>query len=442
MSPIDIPLLRESEAFVTRLEAAAKRFAEPQYFYCRRVNWSHRLAAEFYARETAHFLKDPDAYIAGTCPGTPHLEDVYEKKIGARQIAIVLAKVASHWAFRILGRTISWRIKSKAITTYRKCYVDDIELVFDVDEARVLRGVYPYPLSVKRQLKYLQHLWRKKYFFRLDGNPYIFSDVLIFLICRTGRSLMKLEARAQMQLAKSIMNRGFSTIQLSDEFDIGSLHFTRYLTRTEIRVSNSAHGIGKYLPYHCYTDFSVLTKKQIAYYRPIRPCTYSIRELNDRCSLPNLTLGQLVGERGIKLVWLSQRQQEDAGIISTNESSILQTLRAAFHGRAGIELFYKPHPNRENLPPTPDFSMVSDIGQLNGLTGTVYLSFYSTCQIDPTFKGVKILIKAENIYPQISFDEGEPIMDSMELVDYIESILHSGIAASQLLPQAFEQSVF
>ena len=201
VSAVEIPLLRESVAFSARLRDATRRFAEPRYQHHRRVNWSYRYDRGFYAREAARFVEAPDAYLSGRLAPDMELADVYALRLSARQTVTTLLKVLAHLAFHALGRFADGAFRRRGIPIYRKCYVDDIELVFDPAEAGVVRAVYPFPINLARQLRYLRWLRRNGLRFKLDGNPYLLGDVVRFVARRDVRSLMRLESRAQIRQA-------------------------------------------------------------------------------------------------------------------------------------------------------------------------------------------------------------------------------------------------
>lgn len=414
MSTVEIPLLRESAAFVARLTEAARRFGESPYRFCRRINWSHRYGETFYAREAACFRQAPDAYLAGRGNAPSELEDVYLKRLRPRQLGVAAAKVLAHWLFRVAGRLSGPRIAPGP--TYRKCYVDDIELVFDPAEAGVLRAVYPFPINLARQRRYLAFLRRSGHPFRLAGYPYRGRDLLALLRRRDVRTLMRMESRAQIRHAAEVAGLGYRTVQLSDEFDIGSLDFCRLLARRSVRVVNSAHGVGKYLPVHAYQEFHVLTHKQREYYRAVHPCRYSLRALNDRAARPETANERVRAGSTVDLVFLSQSFAGVSEIIAANEARVVARLRDAFAQDARVRLLYKAHPNRETPQPPEGFTNLADIAPVNARPGTIYVSFFSTCQIDPSFKGRKVLLRGELIHPEIAFDDSETIVDVDGLV--------------------------
>ena len=439
MALSEIPMLRESITYAARLIDAAKRFAEPRYYFHRRVNWSYRYGERFYVREAECFEEGPDAYLSGRAQHPPELADVYAQRLTLRQVVVVVMKVLAHWLFHLLGRSADRHLRTRGVQTYRKCYVDDIELVFDPAEASVIRAVYPFPITIRRQLRYLAYLRRERLDFKLAGNPYLAGDLLRFIIRRDVKSVMRLESRAHILHAAQVVRLGVRTVQLSDEFDIGSLDFTRRLARFPVRVINSAHGAGKYLPVHAYPEFHILTLKQQRYYHATRPCKYTLRRLNVRKAArprdakfasPYAAIG------GVTLVFIGQTFAGLTDHVPRNETAVLTRLRKEFGEVEGVRLFYKPHPSSKWFAAPPGFIHLSDLEEVNGRPETLFASCFSTCQIDPTFKGRKVLIRSEFIHPEIAFDESEPIITLDELVSLVATLAAAPTATEVIQAQA------
>lgn len=419
MSHIEIPLLRESAAFAARLIEAASRFGDAKYQFHRRVNWSHRYDETFYEREADFFRSAPDAYLAGHQHTAPQLVDVFALKLRPKQVLTVLMKVTAHWIFHVLG-SFSGRVsRMNGVHIYRKCYVDDIELVFDPDEIGVIRAVYPFPLNIGRQLRYLRSLREKGYRFKLAGNPYSAKDLTIFLMRRDVHSLQRLESRAQVRHAYQVVGLGMKTIQLSDEFDIGSLDFARTLARFPTDVVNSAHGNGKYYPIHAYKVFYVLTQKQQQYYKSVFECSYRLRKLNDTAGLRK-TAKITEKKPPVSVVFLGQTSAYASPIINNNEKDALHRLHLALADNVKIKLYYKRHPSNTWPKYYHGYEELIDLDFVNDMENTIYVSLFSSCQIDPSFKGRKILLRSHLIYPEIAFDESEEIRNMDELIEIIK----------------------
>ena len=419
MSTLEIPLLRESRAYAARLVAAAARAGESHYRAQRRANWSYRYGARFYADEVACFQADPEAYLAGRGGAIGTLPDVYAQRLPPAALLVAVMKVLAHWAFLCCGSLGTRGLRAAGVQTYRKCYVDDIELVFDPAQAGVVRAVYPFPLNMRRQWRYLRFLRQQRHRFKLAGLPYLPADLLRLLVRGDVRSYARMESRAQILHAQQVARLGLQQVQVSDEFDIGSLDFTRRLARTPLRVVNSAHGVGKYLPVHAYAEFHVLTHKQQAYYHAARPCRYVLRTLNDRG--PALR-GQAADGARARLVWLSQTFAAAGDVIADNEAEVVQRLHAELAGAAGVALYYKAHPNSNATQPPAGFTRLTDLSLVNGHPETVFASFFSTCQIDPAFKGRKVLVSGRWIFPQIAFDDSARVLDAGGLVALVRQM--------------------
>lgn len=414
MNTIEIPLLRNAATYARRLTQACRQFTEIKYHLHRRINWSYRYSEKFYSNESNLFKQNPDAYIRGEVNEESKLDNVYSIRLDRKQTIKVVLKVLAHTMFALCGRIFENRAQRVNLSIYRKSYVDDIELVFEQEQVGVIRAVYPFPINIQRQWRYIRFLIEKGYKFKLAGNPYILRDFARFLRFRDVHSLMRMESRAQIRHARGIAGLGVHIVQLSDEFDIGSLDFSRTLGRHKISVVNSAHGVGTYFPVHAYDQFQTITQRQQNYYHPIRRCKYSIRELND--------LSKSVMHSEIRksndIVFLSQVSAGVSPLIRQSEIKVAHAIATNIDSRLNINLWYKKHPNNESPSVPVGFTLLPALGLVNR-PNTIFISLFSTCQIDPTFKGKKYLVKDSLIRPEIVFDNSDDIVSIGELMDLI-----------------------
>ena len=425
-----VPLFNQSTAFVGRLKGAAADFGETRYHYSRRVNWSHRYCDDFYGSELDLFQNSPDEYFREISLPPPILEDVMKKKLSNLQVLSIIFKVFAHWMFFLIGLLANSNIINSRTSIYRKGWVDDIENTFDAEASSVVRAIYPFPINFRRQLRYLMFLRKKKYLFKLDGNPYIPSDVFHFLLRRNVKALSRMEARANIKHGFMIKKLGVSSVELSDEFDLGSLDFCRILNKLKLSVTNAAHGVGKYLPVHGYQKFFVLTQRQADYYTSVKSCDYILRKLNDenrRVSRSEDRQYHLTQRSqsdsalpNVYFVFLSQVFQGSGKVIADNESSLLRNLSSHFGEETNIKLFYKKHPNSNKTLAPDEFEWLYSEAQLDDFKNVIFGSFYSTCQIDPSFRGEKVLLRSNLLYPEIVFDSSEKILSLDDLVIMLE----------------------
>lgn len=426
MTELDVPLYKESAAFVRRLEDAVRAYGESKHRWSRRTNWSYRYAADFHLKEAHLFSQDPDRYLSGIEGPRPTVEDVFLLPVNGSTLIKTLMKVAAHWLFSLLGALLCFRRNHHAEAhIYRKCYVDDIETVFDPDENGVHRFVFPFPLNAKRQWRYIQSLRRRSAPFTLAGYPYGIRDLICFLIKRDTRSLERLESRAQIRLGRTVRRQAnWQTIQLSDEFDICSLDFVGALRRPGIRIVNSAHGVGKYFPVHAYDEFWILTRKQEGYYHALRSCSYVLGRLLP--SQPSLAAprGQQSTPSKLQFVFVSQTSGRTGAYLDRCEREVLARLIEEFAGSNSIELLFKPHPNRVIPLRLPGFQVLESLAALGSPETTIFVSFFSTSHVDPAFQGIKLLLSYGLIRPGICFDDTDGIVTLDELIQAVRGAEH------------------
>lgn len=419
MSFTEIPLLRNSKSYSHRLKISVKGYGGGTYHLARRVNWSYRYSDLYYQREAQLFTKQPAAYLSLEVPETPEVEDVYAKKLSFKDILRCLLKVSAHWLFLVLGTGMRRRAQRKRSTILRKGYVDDVELVYDPDADGVLRLVFPFPLGVKRQYRYVARLCREKRDFALCGVPYAPGDILQLLRYRTVGTMERMETRAQIRLAKYLARFPARKMELSDEYDIGCLDFCRTLHRFGFHVTNSAHGVGTYLPVHAFDRFSVLTSQQESYYHALRSCEYVERRLN----APLVRRPSVRSDDPVMVVMLGQAVPHVSQITRQAERDLLDRLGQTIALLPDIKVFYKPHPNMLHGGSPPDGVVsISDLKGINGHPKAVFCSFYSTCQIDPSFVGRKYLIRTPLIHPEIIYGDSELILTTEEFITQVIKI--------------------
>jgi len=425
---MDVPLLRESRVYVERLSRAAKKFNDSRYLLAKRINWSCLYANEYHEQETRAFRYDPTRYLEDGSDTEPFLEDVFKKPVSLQSVAKITLKVLAHTGYRAIG--FFWLRNVPTPMIFRKAYVEDIERAFSSQQSDVIRVVFPFPLGLGRQIRYLIYLRRQGHRFCLYGNAYGLLDLLKFIKERDIRALARLEGRAQLRLAKEITSVGFREIQLSDEFNIGSLDFSRMASRRSVTIVNSAHGVGKYLPIHKYSKFLHLTRRQKAFYTALGPCKYQIRRL----PMSNLEYrkealaGSVGGERHrraeteikrLKVVLMSQITDGGMPEYIHQEKKLHRRLAEALNSDPRIALYFYKHPNSRSHKKPHGFKDARELSYPVNHTNTLLISMCSTTHIDPDFTGRKVLVRDELIFPEIVFDEDSEIIDTDCLTDFI-----------------------
>lgn len=413
---MSIPIFHQSRAYSVKVDKKIKLLGMPGYAHKRLVNLIVKYDKKYYLEEEKIFLQCPDEYLCeiGTLGNVN--SGFSREKFGVGFLFRQLAKVASHFVFRGIGK-VQLVLAAKPTSHFecvRKCYVEDVEALFD-DDCQVLRLIYPFPLSLKRQLAYFAYLKRNNMAFRLAGLPYRLGDIIRLVRYRNYRSLQRMEAKAQLMHAiEHKVGAGITQVQCSEEYDFGSIYYSRYISRMGVSVHNVAHGVAKYLPYHSYTRFDVLTDSQKDFYEYFN---------NLKCCKRLLKKGS---QKTIKvsrpsLVYLGQFSRNSPRIIEKYEKDILGVIGKVAKDFPGVDVYYKKHPNNESFAKGDcvDVKTIDAIVCAEFTDTIIQFSLYSTCQIDPNFMGYKFLVETPFVKPQILFGDTEPIVKIQDLYEFL-----------------------
>jgi hypothetical protein len=414
-------VLKQSIQYIKRLDIACSRYYESKYKNNIRKNWTYKFDNQFLSSEYEIFSKKPDIYLSGSLKQDElHVKDIYHESINSNLLIRVLFKILIHWVFRIISKIHD--VKHGVI--YRKCYVDDIDSVYSDYSLDVCKWIYPFPIGAKRQINYIKKCIKENQNWKFAGLPYGIIDAYILILKRDFHSYIKLETRAQIRHGQEISKLNYKKIEISDEFEIGSLNFTLTARRYGLFVENCAHGIGAYLPVHAYNKFKILTKKQSQYYQNIRKTNYEKYSLairiapslhNSICEIKNNNIACLIASS------LSYKYEDEVEL-NKSEIKICKFLADMFKNNQNITLFYRPHPNNANPIIPNGFQLAPNIETIDW-EKTVIISFNSTIHIDPTYKGIKILVKDEGLYPEIMFGDDVVALNKYDILKTIERLL-------------------
>ena len=420
MKSFEIPLITQSLPYAMLVDAWVKSGAYSKYRHKILVNFCTQYNLIDFSGKDFGFDTNYDYAKNKSFSGEPFDDRLLDARLGGGSFLKVLLKCVVHTAFRVIGN-FSMLYQARNFHIVRKCFVEDVESLFDETD-NVLRLVFPFPMSVIRQLSYLKYLVRSSIPFRLDGLHYSYSDLVKFCCRRSYRNLLRLESRASLRYAIALGGnyRYLRTVQCSDEYDYFSFVFSRYFQRKNVLVHNSAHGVGKYLPYHSYGQFDVLTKAQLDYYREFNVKALTVRPIASSHS--SSTMLDALGA----VVLLGQQSSNRYSYISDSEHEIIQVLGKLSLMYDKIRFYYKPHPNLGNALPFKSKKISVIKGRLcskNPRKCIFYFSLYSTCQIDNSFVGNKMLIETNSVNPRFVYGEYEPIVRVEELESYLKPYL-------------------
>ena len=177
-----IPLVQESKAFAENLKFWCKSFDENRYLFGKRVNYSYRFSSEFIEEQNRIFQIDPSTYLSVYgVEGGRNFQSVFDKKLARSEIVRIIIKVVAHTLFRFIGSAQLLGASTGPATIYRKAYVDDIDLVYDRLNTKMVMAVYPFAVNLPRQIRFIRGLIHDKRAFKLDGYDYRIKFLLNFL---------------------------------------------------------------------------------------------------------------------------------------------------------------------------------------------------------------------------------------------------------------------
>jgi hypothetical protein len=414
------PLFYESLKYAKKLEAKFSSLGYSRYNIANKTNFHIKFDKQYFNMEGEIFVKLKSKYLEEAVLDEPVFSlNLMYRNVGRRLFFKTLFKVIVHLFFISIGKVQLLFFQGKnSNVVLRKCYVEDVEALFDNE--CTLRAIYPFPLSVKRQLKYFLYLKRRNKKFFLDGVRYNLMDVLKFIRNPVYNNLLRLESRGNILLARQhLKSLNLLSVQMSDEYDFGSIYYSRILNRSKIMNFNSAHGAGKYLPFTNYTQFDCLTVSQIEYYSTFNPGKYQLRKMSENAQDVALMANK------VTIVFLGQSSGNNV-YVDDAESRILDTLSILIKEFfVDVDFIYKPHPNNQSSMIKIDPCLkVLRSGIVDGSDkDIVQFSLFSTCQIDPNFIGYKFLVETDYIKPAIIFGKDFEIINILDLQGYLKEMI-------------------
>lgn len=396
----DIPLYSRSKIYSDNLIKSISVHKYSVYKQKKLVNFAHKFDQHFKEHQKRAFLKNPERYKVESNPYQNYSpEQLLDSAVSINLYIKTILKVFLHQLFLLFGLFMDNDCKNLKL---RKCYVEDVEALFDSNKD-VLRLIYPFPLSIKRQWRYIKSLRKNNLKFVFSGFRYRFSDFLKFMFKKTYLNLYKLEINASIRDAKyHSVKYQVSVIETSDEYDIGSYTYAKALDR-KIFLLNSAHGVSSYLPYQHYSQLNVLNNEQKRFYSAYnKHIKISLRSIRLRKDIKTFDVDKPC------LVLLGQYSPISDEQIRIDELALLDVLDKFSKSHPNVYVYYKIHPNNDSF----DLSEYSNVKVLKGehvqTEKLLQISLFSTCQIDPNFKGEKYLIETQLIKPEFAFGKDEP----------------------------------
>ena len=155
-----------------------------------------------------------------------------------------------------------------------------------------------------------------------------------------------------------------------------------------------------------------MTNKQIDYYS-----LYSDVKKFNLFNFPKIDQREEVYLNGPIILFFGQYSSQMPEIILEYERKIIEII-SKIKGE-NVQIFYRPHPNNSQS----QIKGIPSISKYIVSERILNISLFSSTQIDNNFQGDKILIRTSHIFPEISFDCVDKIINIDNLKAYIKKWL-------------------
>ncbi|MEF8767025.1 hypothetical protein [Candidatus Accumulibacter contiguus] len=302
-----------------------------------------KAAVNFYVLKcrSHHERVDADVPIAAA-----DLErELKNRKLSHREIVRAIAKYCAHRLFILLG--------AKHANEYRYVVKTYVEVEYESFHAlrkdeRHLVLIFPFPLSMKRQLRYIYGLLTDNDPSRdieFCGNPYSLRRLATIIVRRRKYDEFAFELDAAIKLNKYLQNLHFEVLLNMDDVDPLSMIVNR-VNCCKKTVVTYLHGIGTYSPFIFTDELKVFDQRQADYYSSLNDIKKI--EIYDFATKRNSDNAQ--SQVTPKAVIFYSQLTKSSAIIAPVEKRVLQAL-ARICQASGVRLFYRQHPNNTRSLP-------------------------------------------------------------------------------------------
>lgn len=321
----------------------------------------------------------------------------------------------------ILMSLVKFNFREELNRSLIRSWVEISEHLFQEHYNHSLILIYPFGIRPTRQLKYFLRCLRSKKAVQLTGINYNFKDLFYVLFSRNyDINLVKFELNGFINHSNWLRKKNPNKLYTTDDFEVASLACHSRLTN--VKIVNSAHGIGFYNLYIHYTSFLVFNEAQKEYYEQFNDhVEYKVRK-------SPMTISNLCKDKETYLVYIFGGM-EQKGIYHKNqfnyelimEGKIIEEIKKVSNN-LGIKAIIKIHPNTSNrtikyleetyhLPAKRkiDFDSINPI----------YFNIVSTAYFDFSKYGQVIFVIDDLLKPELYF--GKEIITSR--IENLKSIV-------------------
>lgn len=314
------------------------------------------------------------------------------------------------------------KIKQESIV---KSWVEVSEKIYrkEIPDAQVL--IYPFPIKIYRQLKYILTKIKKSEKFGFMGIPYQISPILkAFSTKNLDYHVTAFEYVGAIRHADYyIKNSKVKKIFTTEEFEAGSYAFSKKLVQNQIHITNTCHGLSVYSPFVSYSKFVLFNRKQ--------QDLYSV--FNGFMDFKLMHAGTQKKEniKASKFIFIDQGKLKNFGLhYEANLRERVLSILNKVGEKEGTRIHIKSHPNTKRgeikrLQAKYRFlPIIKDLEQLD--EDIVFITLYSTAYYDFGKLGSFLFIKDDLFDPTLFFGPEINTVHVSELKNRIEEIVKNG----------------
>lgn len=343
------------------------------------------------------------------------------EKIEVRASFKIIIKVLLHWLFLSYAKFY----KSKFQSGQKNIIKSYVEVEYNLFKSKTkntkhLVLIFPFPLSIKRQLTYIKELKASedKYMdFSFYGMPYSVKKLITLIFKRNLYQVFALEYDAAVKFGMDMVKIDFTSFLNMDDFEPMSVAYNSIFKENERFVDTHLHGIGTYSPFISSHHLKTFNKLQQNYY-------------SSRAEIPTLTFYEEYAKankfhhtENIDFIIFYSQVTAHTYELSKIEKRVMSLLKEEAK-KIGAKIIYKKHPN--NMSYKPDFVdsvLIYDSFTKSIISNKVSLgvSLYSTTFYTEQHRN-SILIEVPEIPIRLLFPETNLIISEDNLKFFLNTI--------------------
>lgn len=338
-------------------------------------------------------------------------------------LILLLAKAAAHRFFRLISS------RPVADDVLVRGWVEVTSKMYENEMRRGVVLIYPFALNIFRQLKFIAYCKKNKLRYQLAGIPYPVIKIIKQFLARvpSDRILMQAEIVANRAHAKELSSRKPAVVFTSDEYETGAFLLYEELVASGVHIVNTAHGVGQYCPYICYTEFRVISDSQSGFYRERNPSIkYDVMPISER-QIPGIDSYQLSKDKPLAFVLVHQPFEASALYAEDDAMRSLDNVLFDQSNLLSVRYFIKLHPNyrrgifRRN---NRDFKgdLIHEWKDLNSFR-LIFITVNSTVFFDVRGLGPILVYGGATFDPSLYFPKPYLCIDEFNASEVLDSLI-------------------